>query len=72
MYHVRQLDSGFTTRQLTSNFRTFGEARKAADKEERKEGEDYSVCISLELTDKRNVKGEGRFGFLAVDNDQTV
>lgn len=72
-YHVRQLDeTGFTTRQLTHNFSTFGEARKAADKEERKEGEDYSVCISLELMDKRNVKGEGRFGFLAVQDDQTA
>lgn len=73
MYHVRQLDeTGFTTHQLTSNFERIADAKKAAEKEERKTGDKYTVCESLEHTDKRNVKGEGRFGFVPVTDEQTA
>ena len=66
MYHVRQLENGFTVRQLTANYPTIA---AAANKAEKQTGDEYAVCESLEPTDKRNVKGEGRFGFLALAKD---
>ena len=70
MYHVRQLDdTGFTVSQMTINFPTIKAAREAAVKAEKKTGDVYTVCESLEHTDKRNVKGVGRFGFLPIDAD---
>ena len=67
MYHVRQLDdTGFTTRQLPTNFLKLEDAKAAAKKEERKTGDVHTVCESLTHTDPRNVKGEGRFGFAPV------
>lgn len=72
MYHVRQLEDGFTVRQLTANYPTLDGAKFAAKKAEKITGEAHTVCESLEPTDKRNVKGEGRFGFIAVEDDNEL
>lgn len=66
-YHIRQLDeTGYTTRQLTHSYERLAEAKAVAKREEHKTGDEYTVCESLEASDARNVKGEGRFGFIAV------
>lgn len=72
MFHIRQLDAtGYTTRQLTHSYERLDEAKAAAKREERKTGDEYTVCQSLESTDKRNIKGEGRFGFIPVSEAPT-